>query len=173
MKSTTWITRPVTMGMVILLLVSGIACNQNMKPLPESGAAPAAVAENAGDGGPQSPEASSMPGGGGTVSGTLSIAPDLAAKVNGTEVIFLIARRPEGGPPLAVKKIDHPQFPLSYTLGSADAMLNEPFAGEVMIVARLDRDGNAGPPQPGDMEGTVIRAQVGDAGVNIVIDRMK
>lgn len=159
-------------GWVTVLIVMAVtACNQNMKPLPDSGSTAAPAAQNAGESARPNVSDSSPQGGGGAVSGTISIAPALTAHVNGSEIIFIIARRSGGGPPLAVKKIDQPRFPVSYTLSSADAMLNEPFAGEIMVVARLDKDGNAGPVQPGDMEGVVSHAHVGDTGVNIVIDR--
>jgi cytochrome c-type biogenesis protein CcmH len=71
------------------------------------------------------------------------------------EVLFIIARSASGGPPVAVKKISHPAFPLEFSLGTADNMVGEDFfEGNLQIVARLDADGNAGPKQPGDVEGT-------------------
>jgi len=38
-------------------------------------------------------------------------------------------------------------------------------------VARLDRDGAAGPPGPGDLEGRLEGVVIGDGAVNLLIDR--
>ncbi len=45
--------------------------------------------------------------------------------------------------------------------------------GSLNVVVRLDRDGAAGPPQPGDMEGVYPGnpAQPGDEGVDIEINK--
>ena len=50
-----------------------------------------------------------------------------------------------------------------------------PFEGEVTLVARLKRDGAAGPPRPGDLEGSPERnpVRVGVAGVRIVLELVR
>ena len=69
--------------------------------------------------------------------------------------LFIIARPAAGGPPVAVRKILNPQFPLEFSLSTADNMVGEEFFdGNLSIVARLDADGSAGPRQPSDREGS-------------------
>ena len=65
------------------------------------------------------------------------------------------------------------QFPISYTLTGEDQMVQGfPFRGEVIFIARIDRDGNAGPPQPGDMEGIVPKAMIGNTQLDVLIDKV-
>jgi cytochrome c-type biogenesis protein CcmH len=110
---------------------------------------------------------------GAAITGLISVAPELQAKLLPTDVLFVIARK-DVGPPLAVKKIPNPSFPLPYALTADDVMFpGTPFQGEVRVLARVDRDGNAGPSQPGDLEGTAVKipSRVGDRDVDIVINK--
>lgn len=86
--------------------------------------------------------------------------------------LFVIARK-GGGPPLAVKRIPNPTFPVEFSLGPEDRILGDrPFEGEMTILARLKRDGAAGPPARGDLGGQVTGAiRAGQRGVRIVLDR--
>ncbi|MBI3089136.1 MAG: hypothetical protein HYY96_00595 [Candidatus Tectomicrobia bacterium] len=116
-----------------------------------------------------------QPGGekeeGGKLGGEISVAPELRAQVRGSEVLYIIVRGEAGGPPLAVKRIDAPKLPLRFLFTGADAMLHTAaLQGKVRVIARLDADGMAGPPQPGDMEGEVA-ASVGEENLAIVISR--
>ncbi len=90
-----------------------------------------------------------------TITGRVTIAPELASKVSPTDTLFVIVRRPGGTPrPLAAKRIDGPQFPVSFEITSADVMVQgTELRGMVDLIARVDKDGKAGQPQPGDMEG--------------------
>lgn len=94
-------------------------------------------------------------GGAGTIAGRVTIAPALADQVRPTDVLFVIVRRPGGTPrPVAAKRIEQPQFPVSFEITNADVMVQGgELRGMVDVIARLDRDGQAGPPQPGDIEG--------------------
>lgn len=80
------------------------------------------------------------------------------------------------GPPLAVKKIDRPTFPLSYSLGAENVMTQGvPFTGKLTITVRLDQDGNAGtqgPRFPGDpeREAEAIRSKEGIPLIKPVVD---
>ncbi len=110
---------------------------------------------------------------GATISGLITVAPELQARLQPTDVLFVIARK-DVGPPLAVKKLPNPSFPAAYALSANDVMFpGTPFQGEVRVIARVDRDGNAGPAQPGDLEGAAVKipARVGDRDVDIVITR--
>ena len=161
------------MSMLSVLLVA-IACSKGSggdQPSPPVGGSGAVA-------GPISPMTPPPPAGvaGETISGTITVAPSLAGRLASGDVIYIIARdadRP--GPPLAVQQVLNAQFPLHYTLSSADLMMQGAnFQGKVNIVVRLDRDGAAGPPQPGDMEGVFAGnpATVGDQKVDIIINKM-
>ena len=88
-------------------------------------------------------------------------------------MLYIIARTERPGPPLAVVRIENPKFPAKFTLSEANVMIQGmPFRGKVRITARLDRDGNAGPAQPGDIEGKTSGAvAVGSKDVVITLDR--
>ncbi|TLY36558.1 MAG: hypothetical protein E6K60_07530 [Nitrospirae bacterium] len=110
----------------------------------------------------------------GTISGTVTIDPTLASKVQTTDVLFVIVRRPGGAPrPLAAVRIEHPKFPVSF---DADVMVQgSELRGMVAVVARLDKDGSAGPAQPGDIEGEFAKnpTMVGAKNVEIVLNKVK
>jgi cytochrome c-type biogenesis protein CcmH len=110
-----------------------------------------------------------------SISGTITIDATLASRVNVQDRLFIIARRTEGGPPLAVQRIVAPQFPLRYWLTREDVMMpGVEFTGSVNVIARIDKDGKAGTPQPGDLEGSFPGnpVQVGAQKVDIVIDKL-
>lgn len=103
------------------------------------------------------PESAAAPiQGGQSLQGRIDLDPRLTGKVPAQAVLFIIARSSAGagGPPLAVKKIAAPKFPLDYSLGAADAMMpGASFAGKLYVTARLDQDGNPLTKQPGDLAG--------------------
>lgn len=115
------------------------------------------------------------PSGGGVIAGQVTIAPALASKVRPTDVLFVIVRRPQGAPrPLAAKRFDHPTFPVSFEITNQDVMASgSELRGMVDVLARLDRDGQAGPAQPGDLEGKFAKnpTLAGARDVEIVIDK--
>lgn len=112
--------------------------------------------------------------GSGVIAGEVTIAPNLADQVRPSDVLFVIVRRPQGAPrPIAAKRIDSPTFPVSYEITNADVMVQgAELRGMVDVVARLDRDGQAGPAQPGDLEGKYAKnpTLAGGRDINIVID---
>ena len=112
-------------------------------------------------------------GDGPTISGTIKIAPSLVQKAEGIPVLFIIARTARPGPPLAVVKVARPRFPFPFTISGRNVMMQGlRFEGRVRITARLDADGNAGAPKPGDMEGkTPSLVTVGDSKVVITVDK--
>jgi cytochrome c-type biogenesis protein CcmH len=115
-------------------------------------------------------------GGSGVIAGEVSIAPNLASQVTRTDVLFVIVRRPSGPPrPLAAKRIENPTFPVSFEITGADVMMQgTELRGMVDVIARLDRDGQAGQPQPGDMEGRYEKNPTlpGERNVKIMIDKV-
>lgn len=112
-------------------------------------------------------------GAGEVISGTIEIAPALRTKAEGKPVLFLIARKGGGGPPLAVVRVANPRFPLAFEISKRNVMIpGVPFEGMVSLSARLDADGSAGPASAGDLEGrTAQPVRVGEKNVRIVIDR--
>ena len=111
------------------------------------------------------------------ITGTITIDPKLKASVDPNAALFIIARPAGGaaGPPLAVKKIDKPVFPLAYSLSQENVMMQgTPFAGKINITVRLDKDGNAVTRGPGDMTGDYKKnpAEVGVNNADIVVDQL-
>jgi cytochrome c-type biogenesis protein CcmH len=159
--------------MLVAVLTS---CDQNVRPLserptgsrvPMAGILPSAR-----------PNEGNMPtmqqGAGGSISGTIAISPELAGRLKGSEIMFIMARSGGGGAPVAVKRLGRFQFPLRYDLSSADQMVQgSAFSGNFEVVARIDVDGSAGPLQAGDMEGSMANVAVGRTDVDFVIDRLR
>lgn len=114
--------------------------------------------------------------GGGSIAGQVHIAPHLADQVKPTDVLFVIVRRPTGQPrPIAAKRIDGPKFPVQFEITTDDVMVKgSELKGMVDVIARLDRDGQAGQAQPGDMEGRYDKNPTlpGGKDVNITIDKV-
>ena len=115
-------------------------------------------------------------GGTGVIAGQVTIAPNLADQVRPTDVLFVIVRRPQGPPrPIAARRIDSPKFPVPFEITNADVMVQgSELRGMVDVIARLDRDGQAGPPQPGDIEGRYAKNPTlpGGRNVDIVLDQV-
>ena len=121
---------------------------------------------------PSAPAASSA-----QISGKITVDPKLKPNVDPNVALFIIARPSggAGGPPLAVKKIDKPAFPLNYTLGQENVMMQGmPFAGKINLTVRLDKDGNAATRGPGDMTGEYKKnpVEIGVTNVDVVIDQV-
>ncbi|MGH8205047.1 MAG: tetratricopeptide repeat protein [Steroidobacteraceae bacterium] len=75
---------------------------------------------------------------------TVRVAPSLAARVPPEATLFVIARRGEAGPPLAVQRHPVGEWPLVVHLSDADAMLpgiSLAGAGPLKLVARISRSG--------------------------------
>ncbi|MGE5307260.1 MAG: cytochrome c-type biogenesis protein CcmH [Alphaproteobacteria bacterium] len=110
------------------------------------------------------------------ISGKITIDPKLKDKVDGQAVLFIIARSGDaGGAPTAVKKIDRPVFPLAYSIGSENSMMQGvPLSGKLNIIVRLDKDGNPMTHQSGDLTGDYKKnpVAVGAHNVDIVIDQL-
>jgi cytochrome c-type biogenesis protein CcmH len=109
-----------------------------------------------------------------TVSGKITLGSKVKA-MNSKATLFIIARPAGsgGGPPLAVKKIDQPVFPLSYVIGAENVMMQgTPFTGKINLSVRLDQDGNPTTRTPGDLMGNYqAPIDVGAKNIDIVIDQ--
>lgn len=105
----------------------------------------------------------------------VKLAPGLARRFKPGETVFVLVRNPNGGPPLAVRRISAQHFPLHVALSDADAMLAghdlSHAKGTVEIQARLSPGGNAMDTQ-GVLLGTQrIHLKPGTQHVTLVIDR--
>jgi cytochrome c-type biogenesis protein CcmH/NrfF len=135
--------------------------------MPQSGQKPRQQTDGAGPASPASQQ----------ITGKITIDPKLKASADSPAVLFIIAR-PAGaakGPPLAVKKIDRPVFPVSYSLGPENVMMQGvPLTGSVAITVRLDKDGNPTTRQPGDLTGDYKKnpVAVGSKNIDIVLDQV-
>jgi cytochrome c-type biogenesis protein CcmH len=111
------------------------------------------------------------------IRGTITVDPKLKASIDPNAALFIIARAAGAavGPPLAVKKIDKPTFPLAYSLSQENVMMQgTPFTGKITVIARLDKDGNPVTRGPGDLTGEYKKnpVEVGAQNVDFVVDQV-
>ncbi len=178
-------------AILCLALLWLAACNRNLEPFDPAeeprqpdlsrifpaGAEGPAVAQNAPTEMPPPPAMAAEPElaapAGDPIRGTLRLAPELASAQPAGAVLFLIARGDSPGPPVAVKRIEAPTFPLAFEIGPDDRMLKSmPFVGPLHLTARLDSDGNATSRTPGDLQGVAQSAvSPGASGVELVLDQ--
>ena len=103
------------------------------------------------------------------LAGTIALAPKLAAGPG--DVLYVMARK--GAATLLVRRIDKPQFPVSFELSEDDAMVSGvALEGPVEVVARLSRTGDAIPAK-GDLEGVTKGVAVPSSGVKVTIDTVR
>jgi cytochrome c-type biogenesis protein CcmH len=111
---------------------------------------------------------------GASIRGTIEVAASLQGSEPARATLFVIARRAgaSAGPPLAVRRIPQPGFPLAFEIGPQHAMIaGMPFAGDIVLTARLDADGDAMTRTPGDLSGELgAPVQPGAEGVVLVLD---
>ncbi len=107
------------------------------------------------------------------IRGTIRLAPELEGRVPSGGVLFIIVRHGGAGPPLAVKRIPSPSFPLDFEIGAGDRMITSvPFAGPLQISARVDADGNVSK-GPGDLAGDAAEGvEPGASDVVLLLDRV-
>lgn len=109
---------------------------------------------------------------------TVSLQPDLAGHghFEPGATLFVFVRSLQGGPPLAVRRLDTAKFPVTVALDDTDAMIAgrdlSSVSGPVDVVARLSQSGNAAA-QPGDLEGvrTVI-VKPGTQSLDLTLDQV-
>ncbi|WP_335921245.1 c-type cytochrome biogenesis protein CcmI [Shewanella chilikensis] len=107
-----------------------------------------------------------------TVTLNVSIAPELAAKVSNTDMLFIFARATEGPKvPLAATKVSAKSLPVTVTLDDSTNMggnVKLSDATDVEVIAVLSKHGSV-KPQPGDLQGKVASIKVGASG-ELVLD---
>jgi cytochrome c-type biogenesis protein CcmH len=123
---------------------------------------------------PAAEPAAPAPSGGAPLTGTIRLAANLEGRVPPGAVLFLIARTGSGGPPTAVRRIADPSFPLEFSIGPDDRMIQAmPFDGPFELMARVDADRNAMTRNPGDLQGEAKGTfSPGAHDIEIVIDEV-
>ena len=108
------------------------------------------------------------------ISGTVSLAPSLAAKGAPTDTLFVFAREMNGPPmPVSIVRATKKDLPFTFQLDdSTSPMPSRKLSdvGTVVIVARLSKSGEA-MPKSGDLQGISEPMKPGANRVTIVIDR--
>lgn len=107
------------------------------------------------------------------VSGVVSLAPQLAAKVAPTDTVFIFARAAEGPRmPLAILRRQARELPIEFALDDSMAMtpaMKLSSFPQVVIGARISKSANA-TPQPGDLQGFTAPVALGTGRIDVVID---
>lgn len=108
---------------------------------------------------PPAPIPAEVPG----IDGTISLAPELAGQQpSGSLFVIVRVAGRASGPPLAVKQIAT-DLPSEFRISEEDSMIpGTPFVGDLDLIVRLDRDGNAFTHEDGDLEGRVGPVKAGD-----------
>jgi len=142
--------------------------NQAMKAAPTAEGAPSAAPMPGPSEKPDAGVATGEP-----IEGTITVSPELAGKATAGDTLFIIARQGASGPPLAAKKLAVSHFPMKYSLGPENVMMQGmPWQGELQIIVRVDKDGNATTKSPGDIMGmSKALVKVGTKGADIVMDQ--
>ena len=120
-------------------------------------------------------KAVAAPAAGKSVSGVVTVAPEVASRIQAGDTLFVFARA-EGGPraPLAVLRGSAKELPLRFALDDSMAMSPQwslSGASDVRIEARVSKSGNA-MPQPGDVIGSSSVVKPGARDVRIVLDKV-
>jgi cytochrome c-type biogenesis protein CcmH len=105
----------------------------------------------------------------------VSVAPELQDKLDRTAPLFVLARDPAGGPPLAAQRLTAAELPLTVELSERDAMMPTrtiATAQRVQVVARVSKSGTP-QAQSGDLFGQADYEFGKDSGtLNIRIDQV-
>ena len=120
-------------------------------------------------------KAAAAPAAGKSVSGVVTVAPEVASRIQAGDTLFVFARA-EAGPraPLAVLRGSAKELPLRFALDDSMAMSPQwslSGASDVRIEARVSKSGNA-MPQPGDVIGSSSVVKPGARDVRIVLDKV-
>ena len=110
------------------------------------------------------------------VTGRLTLAPALAARVAPTDTVFIFARAADGPRmPLAILKRQVSDLPISFTLDDSQSMSPEMKLSKfssVVVGARISKSGQA-TPTAGDLTGQSKPLAVGGPAIALVIDSVQ
>ncbi len=138
------------------------------------GAGPSAAVAQAGPAGKAQPSAGAAAANAAHLSGTIKLAPALAARAAPEDTVFVLARPAQGSRmPLAAVRVKVKDLPLKFSFD--DSMAMNPAAklsdfSEVVVAARVTKSGNV-MPEPGDLEGESKPVHPNTSGMNIEIAR--
>ncbi|MEO7851816.1 MAG: c-type cytochrome biogenesis protein CcmI [Rubrivivax sp.] len=117
-----------------------------------------------------------LAGGAASLSGRVSLAPALAARVSPDDTVFIFARAAEGPRiPLAIMKRQARELPIDFTLDDSQAMTPQMKLSAfptVVLGARISKSGNA-TPNTGDLQGQVGPLPNRGAHVQLLIDSVQ
>lgn len=140
--------------MVALLILFPLSCSHEIRP-GQLSAGPQPVDPNA------------------VISGTVALKEGI--KPRGAGTLFIIARPKgvESGPPLAVKRVEAPVFPIGFQMSEENVMLQgNRFAGDITLMAKWSKEGSPMTTSPGDLAMSAVRdVRVGTRGITLVLDQ--
>lgn len=109
------------------------------------------------------------------VTGVVRLSPTLVHKLEPSATVFIFARATQGpAMPLAIERTTLSRLPYTYHLDDSSAMMPDnklSNAGEVVLVARVSRSGDA-KQQPGDLEGVTAAIKPDGRVVDIEINQL-
>jgi len=109
-----------------------------------------------------------------SLSGTIKLAPALAARAGAEDTVFVLARPAQGSRmPLAAVRVKVKELPLTFSFD--DSMAMNPSSklsdfAEVVVAARVSKSGNV-MPERGDLEGVSKPVRPGTAGLVVEISK--
>jgi cytochrome c-type biogenesis protein CcmH len=118
--------------------------------------------------GPQAKDAGAI------ISGEVSLANGIEARGEGVLFIMVRQKGVKSGPPLAVKRLQNPVFPIGFQMSQANVMIKSSrFQGDLELTAKWTQDGNPITNLPGDLGMTSPQqAVVGTSrDMKVVLDR--
>ncbi len=146
---------------------------QQLPPGSEAAAGIAAMVKQAESAaGPASGQGAQAPADIATISGTVTLRPELLARVSPTDTVFIFAQAANGGRrPLAIERIEASRLPYRFTLSDAASMAGDRLSNhaDLVISARVSKSGQAAA-QSGDLQGRIGPVKLGQQDVAIVID---
>ncbi|MGA8048750.1 MAG: c-type cytochrome biogenesis protein CcmI [Burkholderiales bacterium] len=109
------------------------------------------------------------------ITGTVRLAPALAAQVSPGDTLFIFARATDGSRmPVAILRVNAAQLPYAFRLDDSLAMTPSNKLSDhsnVLVAARISKSGNA-TPQPGDLQGSSAPVAPGTEGLVVTIDQV-
>ena len=102
----------------------------------------------------------------------ITLDPALAGRISGPAPLFIIARNPGGGPPLAVIRASSNELPISVEMTDANAMMEGVTItdlAELELIARVSLSGSPAQ-RPGDLFGAVNYTRGNSGTTRITID---